>query len=63
MGKLKIAEGLPDPPELTEELLEQIRRESEETRAAVAKINDSMVPTAEDMRVVVGGPGCLCRKR
>ncbi len=54
---------LPEPPELTPELLAQIRKESREARAAMKKTLDKMEPTAADMRVVVGGPGCLCRKR
>ncbi len=58
----KIAD-VPDPPVLTDEDLARIRKESEQMRRMVHAATAGMEPTAEDMRIVVGGPGCLCRRR
>lgn len=50
--KVKLAQGLPDPPEITAEVRERILREGKEWRAEVAEKGAAIeAVTAEDLRV------------
>lgn len=59
----KLATDLPIPPELTDEDLERLNALGQKLAKRVGEESAKMEQlTGEDLAVVVGGPGCACRR-
>lgn len=59
----KLATDLPKPPPLTEEDLQRLAEEGGKFVKAVEKETAGLEQlTGEDLAIVIGGPGCSCRR-